>query len=158
LPISNYRLENLYQYFGNALAEESLFEGTLHENITLGRGNITTDTLRWAIEKTGLTDYIQELPYGLDTPVDANGRKLSKSTIQKILIARSVINKPKLLLFENNIDCIIEKEKKKIIDFITDPQNGWTLIAISNDPYFMEKCQTILCIENGEIKLFRSEK
>jgi len=101
----------------------------------------------------GLTNHVQSNFKGLDSVIDINGTKLSKSIVQKILIARSIVNKPKLLLFENNIDCIVEEERKKIIDFITDKNNGWTLIAITNDAYFINKCERKIEMHKGELKI-----
>jgi ABC-type bacteriocin/lantibiotic exporter with double-glycine peptidase domain len=151
LPVGNYNIADLYKIIGNGLQEETIFEGTIFENITLGRSFIQTDDVLWAIEKTCLSDYIKSLPKGLDTSVDISGNKLSKSVFQKILLARSIVNKPKLLLLENQLDFIVEEDRKKIIDFLTD-NNGWTFICISYDQYMMEKCETVIFLEEGKIK------
>jgi ABC-type bacteriocin/lantibiotic exporter with double-glycine peptidase domain len=152
LPVGNYNIADLYKIIGNGLQEETIFEGTIFENITLGRSFIQTDDVLWAIEKTCLSDYIKSLPKGLDTSVDISGNKLSKSVFQKILLARSIVNKPKLLLLENQLDFIVEEDRKKIIDFLTDNNNGWTFICISYDQYMMEKCETVIFLEEGKIK------
>jgi len=151
LPINNFSFGELYKYFGNSLTEETLFEGTLLENISLGRENVTVENTMWAIDKVGLDDYLKASERGLDSHIDINGSKLSKSVTQKILIARSIVNKPKLLLFENNIDCIEEHERKKIIDFLTDKKNEWTLITVSNDSYFISRCDRTIKLHNGEL-------
>lgn len=153
LPVGNYNIYELYKFIGNGLAEETIFEGSLMENITLGRSYISTEDVQWAIEKVFLTDYIKELPKGLDTDIEISGHKLSKSTIQKIIIARSIVNRPKLILLENHIDFIEERESKKIIDFLTDQSNGWTLISISNHPYAKEKSDVVIYMSEGQIKI-----
>lgn len=150
LPIGNYTLSELYKVIGNGLSEETIFEGTLYENISLGRKFVTTQDVQWAIEKVFLSDYVKKLPKGLDTHIEAAGHKLSKSIIQRILIARSIVNHPKLLLLENHIDVIEEQERRKIIDFLTDPSQGWTLICVSNEPYMQQKCNGVLQLVNGE--------
>ena len=151
LPVGNYNISELYKVVGNGLAEESIFEGTLLENITLGRDFIKIEDVQWAAEKVFLTEYMKELPKGLDTPIDTSGQKLSKSIVQRIIIARSIVNKPKLILLENHIDFIEENERNKIIDFLTSKENGWTLISISNDHYLQKKSDTIIYMNNGEI-------
>jgi ABC-type bacteriocin/lantibiotic exporter with double-glycine peptidase domain len=153
LPIGNYNIFELYKFIGNGLAEETIFEGTLMENITLGRDYISTEDVQWAIEKVFLTEYIKDLPKGLDSEIEISGHKLSKSTIQKIIIARSIVNRPKLILLENHIDFIEEKESKKIIDFLTDTSNGWTLISISNHNYVKEKSDVVIYMSEGQIKI-----
>ncbi len=151
LPILNYDLSKLYNVVGNALEEETIFEGTFLENITLGRSQITINDVLWAIENVFLNEYVKELPKGLDTLIDVSGSKLSKSIIQKIIIARSIVNKPKLILFENNIDLIEENERNVIIDFLTNKSNGWTLISNTGNKYFQEKSDKVIYMNEGEI-------
>lgn len=144
LPIENYSVSKLFSVVGNGLAAETIFEGTLSENITMGRTSITTEDVQWAIKQTFLSNFIKTLPQGTDTLIAPSGLKLSRGIIQRIIIARSIVNKPKLLLLENQIDCIEGEEKHRIIDFLTDKTNGWTLICVSNDAYLQKRCDTIV--------------
>jgi len=150
-PIENYNIPDLYSVIGNGLSEETLFEGTLLENITLGRKHILQEDINWSIENVLLKDFIKLLPKGIDTPIDISGRQLPKSVTQKIILARSIVNRPKLLLIENQIDCIEAEDRKKIIDFLTNKNNNWTLICVSNDSYMHQKCDKIIRMSNGEI-------
>ncbi|MFN5830901.1 MAG: peptidase domain-containing ABC transporter [Bacteroidota bacterium] len=149
LPIGNYNIFELYKFIGNALAEETIFEGTFYENISLGRDYIYSEDVKWAIEKVFLNDYIKMLPDGLDSPIEVSGQKLSKSVIQKIILARSIVNKPKLILLENHIDFIEDSEEMKIIDFLTDKSNGWTLISVSNNSYLKQKSDVVMNMTDG---------
>ena len=151
LPVLNYNISELYKVIGNGLVEETVFEGTLLENITLGRDFVQVEDAIWAIDQVFLSEYVKELPNGLDTPIEISGNKLSKSIIQRIIIARSIVNKPKLLLLENQIDFIEEIERNKIVDFLTDKSNGWTLISISNNKYLQKKSDAIIYMSEGEI-------
>lgn len=151
LPVGNYNLFELYKVIGNGLAEETIFEGTLIENISLGREFVSTEDVLWAIDKVFLSSYVKELPKGLDTPIDISGHKLSKSVIQKIIIARSIVNKPKLILLEHATDLIEEQERNQIVSFLTDKSNDWTFIGISNHSYLHEKCDTIIYMSDGQI-------
>ncbi len=150
-PIKNYTLEDLYKVIGNGLHEESIFEGTFLENIKLGRDYVKIEDVNWALNKVCLTNHIKLLPEGLETKIEMSGQKLSKSVIQKIIIARSIVNKPKLLLLENQIDNIEELERKKIIDFLVDKNNEWTFICISNDLHLQSKCDMIITMSDGKI-------
>jgi ABC-type bacteriocin/lantibiotic exporter with double-glycine peptidase domain len=150
LPIHNYNISLLYKVIGNGLVEETIFEGTLMENITLGRDFISIEDVIWAAEKVYLSAFVKELPKGFDTIIDMEDR-LSKSIIQRIIIARSIVNKPKLILLENHIDFIEEIDRNKIIDFLTNKSNGWTLISISNNNYLQQKSDTVIMMNDGEI-------
>jgi len=151
LPIGNFNIPELYKKIGNGLNEETIFEGSFYENITLGRDFIRNEDVFWAIDKLFLSEYIKTLPNGLDTKIDISGYKLSKSVTQKLIIARSIVNKPKLLLLENHLDSIEDKERQTIVDFLTEKNNGWTFIAISNDPYLKKKCDSVIHMEAGEL-------
>jgi ABC-type bacteriocin/lantibiotic exporter with double-glycine peptidase domain len=157
-PISNYNIHLLYKIIGNGLSEETIFEGSVLENITLGRSFITNADIDWVLDKLKLSALIKSLPKGIDTILEASGNNLSESIIQKLLIARSIINKPKLLLIENSFDCIEETERKHIIDFLTDKNNNWTLIAVSNDNYFLQKCDECICLKDGKVEEIKSLK
>ena len=150
LPIHNYNLSELYKVIGNGLVEETIFEGMVLENITLGRDFVPIENVLWAIEKVFLSSFVKELPKGLDTIIDMEDR-LSKSIVQRIIIARSIVNKPKLILLENQLDFIEEIERNKIIDFLTDKSNGWTLIGISNNKYLQQKSDTVIMMNDGQI-------
>ena len=65
-PIGNYNLPQLYKFIGNGLNEETIFEGTLYENITLGRSFINIDDVKNAIEKVFLSDYIKSLSKSIE--------------------------------------------------------------------------------------------
>ena len=61
--------------------------------------NLETSKLKWALDGVDLTSFIKTLPLGLQTPVTSDGKQLSSSNMQKILIARSIINQPRILFF-----------------------------------------------------------
>ena len=152
-PIENYSLPMLYSHLGNGLNEETIFEGTLYENITLGRSFITLDMVQQAIQHIFLSDYIKSLPKGLDHGIEVSGGKLPKSIVQRIILARSIVNNPKLLLVENQLDLIEEDIRKKIIDFLTDKKNAWTLICISNDQYLQSTVDHVIIMREGGLQI-----
>ncbi len=147
----NYNKEELYQLFGNGLQDEAIFDGTLADNITLGRENISIEAVMWAISHVGLDNFVKNLPQGITTLIELSGSRLSESIYNKIIIARSIVNRPKLLLLEIAMDSFEKTERHRIIDFVTDKANGWTLIYITNDEYFVSKANRIFKIVNGNI-------
>jgi ABC-type bacteriocin/lantibiotic exporter with double-glycine peptidase domain len=130
---------------------ETLFEGTILENITFNNKEIENSKLKWALDGVQLTSFIKTLPLGLQTPITSDGKQLSSSNMQKILLARSIINEPRILFFENALDKTDSETAKKIIDFILDENQKWTIIAISKNDYFREKCTRIIKLDQGKI-------
>lgn len=151
IPINNLEMASVRAMIGDCLSQEQLFEGTLYENITMGRKAATFENVQWAVNALGLGEFIRSLPQGYDTLLDPEGRKFPRSTIQKLLIARSVVDRPKLLLFENSFEALDEADRMKVIDFLTDKENQWSLLAASSDEYLASKVDKILLMEKGTI-------
>jgi len=149
-----YRKIDLDQYrsqIGTILSGETPFEGTILENITFKNPNITQEQIKWAIESVKLGNLIKSLPKGLDTKIFPEGRQLSSSDAQKILLARCIISKPKVLFFEEALDKMDTKIAQEIIDFLTDKENKWTLIVASKNKYWKEKCTRTITMQEGKI-------
>jgi len=151
-----FRKINLKQYrsqIGSIIHSETPFEGTLLENITFSDNNISTEDLKWAIDGVQLSSYIKSLPKGLETRIFPEGKQLSSSNTQKLLLARSIIHKPKILFYEDPTDNMDETVANEIIDFITSEKNKWTIIVSSKNPYWKTKCNRSITMQNGAILL-----
>lgn len=149
-----YRKIDLAQYrsqIGTITSGETPFEGTILENITFNNPLVSHDDIKWAIESVKLGTFIKTLPNGLDTKIFPDGRQLSSSNAQKILLARSIVNKPKILFFEDPLDKMDEEATKEIIDFITDAKNKWTVIVSSKNEYWKQKCNRKIKMKDGKI-------
>ena len=149
-----YRKIDLDQYrsqIATIINGETPFEGTIFENITFNNPSISQDDLKWAIESVQLGAFIKSLPKGLDTKIFPEGRQLSSSNAQKILLARSIINKPKILFLEDAFDKMDAKITQEVIDFITSSENKWTLIVSSKNTYWKQKCNRTITMSEGKI-------
>lgn len=152
LPKNNLDINSLRSIIGGCLNEEQLFEGTVLENITVGRKRATFENVQWAIKNLDLEDFIKSLPNGYDTPLDPLGKKLPQSMIQKLLIARSIADKPRLLLLEYVFEHFSPGERKNIIDFLSSEENKWTMISVTNDGYMAQNSDLIAVMNDGKIQ------
>ncbi len=154
-----YRKIDLQQFrsqIGTIINGETPFEGTILENITFNNPSISQEDIKWAIESVKLGSFIKSLPKGLDTKIFPEGKQLSSSNAQKILLARSIINKPKILFYEDALDRMDAHIAKEIIDFLTSGENKWTLIVSSKNPYWKEKCTRKITMQ--EVKISNDTK
>ncbi|MFT7153778.1 MAG: ABC-type bacteriocin/lantibiotic exporter with double-glycine peptidase domain [Alteromonas macleodii] len=150
LPIGNLSLSALRSEIGDCLSHEQLFDGTVLENINMGRAGATFENVRWAVDNLKLEEFIQGLPNGYDSHIDPMGRKLPQSIIQKLLLARGIADRPKLLLLEDALEHLDDTEHKSIIDFLVLPENEWTIVAVSSSDYFKSKVERVLEMKNGQ--------
>lgn len=145
---------NLKQYrsqIGCIIHGETPFEGTILNNITFNDKSVSSEDLKWAITGLQLNDLIKSLPKGLDTAIFPEAKQLSSSNVKKILLARSIIHKPKILFYEDPTDMMDENVAKEIIDFLTAKEHNWTIIVSSKNPYWKTKSDRIITMQDGKI-------
>ncbi|MCP9235942.1 peptidase domain-containing ABC transporter [Lewinella sp. JB7] len=151
LPRNNLGLEELHAIIGACFKQGELFEGTVLENITMGRERATFANVQWAVESLGLAPTIRNLSAGYETKLDPTGDKLSRSIVQRLLLARAIADRPRLLLLEQSLEAIDRDDRHEIIDFLVDRQHPWTLIAASGNKYLASRCDRVIKLKNGVI-------
>lgn len=144
--INHYR-----SHIGLSLLDESPFEGSIRENITFGNSEITDDVIVWAIENVGLKDYIKEQSKGLDTILYPEGKRMSSSVAKKIILARAIAKKPRLLILEDPLDQFVDEEANRILNFLTQPSHDWSIIVVSQNPRWEKKCTHAIELKEGQI-------
>ncbi|MBX9887743.1 MAG: ABC transporter ATP-binding protein/permease [Flavobacteriaceae bacterium] len=153
---NSFKKINLNQYrsqIESIIYGETPFEGTLAENIKFTNKGINENDLKWALEGMQLKNFVKSLPNGLETALFPEGKQLSSSNAQKILLARSIISKPKILFYEDPTDTMDDNVANELIDFITAKEHNWTIIVSSKNPYWRAKCTRHITMENGRIIL-----
>ncbi|QCE43010.1 peptidase domain-containing ABC transporter [Psychroserpens sp. NJDZ02] len=146
LNINSYRSN-----IGQTLVEETPFEGTLLENITFGDTDITLKQLDWAIQNVGLRDFVKQLPNGLNTMLYPEGKGVSFTISKKIMLARSIVKQPKLLMLKEPLDQFEAKEAQQLVDFLTQPEHPWTLIVVSQNTIWQPKLNKTIILDKGQI-------
>lgn len=145
-------IEQYRSQIGTIVTGEKPFEGTILENITFNDPKITQEEVKWALEKVQMTDFIKSLPDGLDTKIFPDGKQMSSSNSQKILLARCIVSKPKMLFLEDALDKMDENITNQIIDFVMSNKD-WSVIVSSKNDYWKQKSSRIITIEKGKIIL-----
>ncbi len=143
MPISNYQKDLLHNNLGVSFPINQIFEGSFKDNILMGR-NIPNKEISATLKLLKIDEYLIHQPKGIDSFVDSGGRRLPRSIIQKLMIARIIIGKPKLLLMEDPLQFIEDEEKKRIIDYIMDKQRPWTVLVVSDFYYWKDKSDRII--------------
>ncbi len=153
IDLKGMKLNDYRSLIGQSLPEETPFEGTIRENLTFGNENITSEEINHVLEKTGLLNFVKSQPQGLRTMLYPEGKKLSQTASKKIVLARSILKKPKLLLLKDPLEQFEKEEAHKIMDFLTDPSNPWALVIVSYNMDWKTKCTRVIHLENGKIEL-----
>lgn len=151
IPMGDLNVMSLRSVIGDNLNLQDLFHGTLAENISVGKEEVSMDDMLWAIEVVGLNEFFKHLPKGLNTMIKPEGAGLSSSIKQKIILARTLGEKPKMIVMDNALTGLDYEDRKKISHILTAKESHWTLIAVSNDPLMMNNCDKIVTMEHGKI-------
>lgn len=150
-PAQNFNLTSLRRYIGDHGSQEDIFLGTLWENICLGHEDIDFKQIVWAVEQVGLSDFVQRLPEGYNTNLVPGGKNLPQSVQTKIILARGIVSRPRLLAFEEFLQSLQPEEQEKMANLLTARNQPWTLLAVSNDPLLAARCERIILMKDGQI-------
>ncbi|MGB0176535.1 MAG: ATP-binding cassette domain-containing protein, partial [Owenweeksia sp.] len=151
LPRGNLSSESLYSAVGDLFSHEQIFQGSVIENISINRPQATNEQVQWAVKHMGLEDFIRSCPQGYNTILAPEGKGLPRHIVTKLLLARSIAARPRLLLLETPFELLDLKDRESIIRFLTSPENPWTLLAISTDTLLAQHCHRILILEQGSV-------
>jgi ATP-binding cassette subfamily B protein len=149
IPIGNYNVDSLRKSTGIYFSQQEIFEGTLWDNIALGKCAYSQQELVKICSMVGLGDYLAQLPEGFNTQLDPMGRRLSKSTTHRILFLRAISGKPDLLLLEEPWEGLDPSSRHNMIDFLKTEMKGSTIIVASNDPGFFQEADMVYKIGNA---------
>lgn len=127
-----------------------IFPGTIIENVSLGRPEISHADVMWALDLVQFTEF-NHLPDGLQTELGVAGKSLSRGQIQKLLLARTIVKRPQLIIFDEAFTAIEEKAKLEILDRLYATGNTWTIIDISHDADSILRSDRIILLSDGAI-------
>lgn len=151
MDVSDISLKSLRQNVALVTDINEIFEGTIEENITIGRDFVSHTDVVWALSVTQLDRDLVKFPDGLKTQLVSAGRNLSRGQMQRILIARAIVERPRLLILDEAFTGIDEHKKLEIMKSIFDKSNPWTIINISHDIQTVMDCDRVFVLAERKI-------
>ena len=142
---------HLRDMIGKNVSQEDIFEGSVLENILVGKPFSSMEKAISSIEKVGLQDEIYALPNGFNTQILSAGKGFSSSFVNKIILARCLAKSPSLLILNDVFGDFQKYDRLKLIEMLIKPDNKWTLVVVSNDPLIMSAADRVVYMEKGEI-------
>jgi ABC-type bacteriocin/lantibiotic exporter with double-glycine peptidase domain len=133
------------------ISKEDIFDGTIYENITVGKSNTTVEDVIDALEKVGIRENINAMPEGLHTHILSGGKGLSSSMIDRLILGRCLAKKPELLILNDFFSGLSKADKLQLIRCVINPESTWTLLTVSNDPMVMAACDRVIIMDEGRI-------
>jgi ABC-type bacteriocin/lantibiotic exporter with double-glycine peptidase domain len=149
LALQDITTDTLGQHIGDNISHQNLFDGTVLQNLTLEQPH-TTDSVAWALDLVGLRDEIYSRPQGLSTPLGI-GTPLADNTRQKLLLARALVSRPRLLLLDNFLPGVEPAERLRILARVLAPENPWTVLLATNDVRVLALCPRLVVLRSGHL-------
>lgn len=157
VPIVNYDVMQLRGLIAACIADDRIFEGTLLENLTVGR-EMSTDRIYRVMELTGLVDFLHQLPEGYQTMIGPQSKRITSSTAQKLILARNLLKEPGLLILEDIFNNLEAEEKRTLFRNILSPENKLTVVVVSRDPAIQAMTDRLITLKNGRISEIKSQE
>lgn len=151
ISLRNLHLTDLHEVVSVNLSSDEVFAGTVEENVRLGKPGLSQFDVIEALKKAGINDFVNQLPNGIFTKLLPGGRGWPGSAVKKLLLARSLVKKPSLMLFHDHFESLGRKDKDDLVSSLIHQQDKMTMIAISSDPAIMEACNRVVILSEGTI-------
>ena len=154
INVKDYDLNTLRNDVGIVLQKNILFSGTIASNLRFGNENATLNEMEEACEIASALEFINEKPERFDAIVEQGGTNFSGGQKQRLSIARTILKKPKILIFDDSTSAVDTKTDAHIRDGLKNKLKDTTKIIISQRIISLKECDRIIVMDNGRVVAF----
>jgi len=151
VDIRKHDLHQLRQQIGFVPQDTFLFSATIRENIAFGDDKDDFETIQAAADHAGILENIMEFENQFETRTGERGITLSGGQKQRIAIARALIRKPQVLIFDDSLSAVDTETENRILTYLQGSLTGVTKLIVSHRISTIQKSDIIYYIEGGEI-------
>ncbi|MEZ5387837.1 MAG: ATP-binding cassette domain-containing protein [Prosthecobacter sp.] len=133
------------------LRPNEIVDASIVENLRLGRTDIGMDEIRAALTRVGLLDTLLHRPEGLKLRLKIGGAPLSSNDRTRLLLARALVQRPRLLLIDMLFDGLDPASFNELSDAVLDDSHAWTVVLTTRDPLVMAKCDQVVDLSAARV-------
>lgn len=156
--VKDYEVDTLRSKIGVVLQKSELFSGTVAENIRWGCETATDEEVKTAARIAQAEEFIDGFNDGYDTMISEKGASLSGGQKQRMAIARDIIKKPEILIFDDSTSALDLSTEAKLHKALRENLSGVTVIMIAQRIASVMRADKIAVLENGSICAFGTHK
>ncbi|MBR9765175.1 MAG: ABC transporter ATP-binding protein [Rhodobacteraceae bacterium] len=149
VPVGAMALEDLRNLFSVVSQDAALFDETLRENILLGRTNVSDARLQEVLDAAHVSDFVKNLPRGLDTQVGPRGSNLSGGQRQRVAIARALLRDTPILLLDEATSALDAKSEAVVQEALDKLARGRTTLVIAHRLSTVRNADRIVVMDRG---------
>ncbi len=154
VDVRDYKLDTLRRKIAIVLQKTELFSGTVADNIRWGRTDATDEEVKKAARIAQADDFISSFSDGYNTIIAEKGASLSGGQKQRIAIARAIIRRPEILIFDDSTSALDLGTEARLHKALRENISDTTIIMIAQRIASIRSCDRIAVIENGTITAF----
>ena len=154
INVKDYDMEALRNQVAVVLQKNTLFTGTILENLRWGNENATLDECKAACRAACAEEFIDRFPDGYDTRIERGGNNVSGGQKQRLCIARALLKKPKVLILDDSTSAVDTATDAKIRAAFRETIPGTTKIIIAQRVSSVQDADRILVLDDGRIDAF----
>ncbi|MDR1334574.1 MAG: ABC transporter ATP-binding protein/permease [Holosporaceae bacterium] len=151
IDIRNIDLDSLRDKIAVVFQDNFLFNGTIRENILMGKSDATPEEINSAVKSACMEEFVSELSEGLDTKVGERGALLSGGQKQRVAIARAFIKNAPVVILDEATSALDTKSEAIVQRAINNLMKDRTVIIIAHRLSTVQNADRIVVINNGEI-------
>ncbi|MDR3223688.1 MAG: ABC transporter ATP-binding protein/permease [Methanobrevibacter sp.] len=151
INVKNLNIDELNSYINFIPQKSFLFSGTIAENLRLGKNDATEDELWEVLEIVQIADFIKGLDKEIHSKVSQRGVNLSGGQQQRLTIARAILSKPKVIIFDDSFSALDYSTDLKLRKALTKFIKNSTIIIVSQRISTIRDADNILVMDDGEI-------
>lgn len=149
--VKEYKIEKLREAVGMVLQNNTLFSGSIEENLRWGNPNATQEEMEEACKIASAHDFIISFPEGYKSDISQGGVNVSGGQKQRICIARAILKKPKVLILDDSTSAVDSSTEADIRKGIKASMKDTTLIIIAQRIASVIDADKIIVLDDGKI-------
>jgi ATP-binding cassette subfamily B multidrug efflux pump len=151
VDVRSYKLNDLRKGIGMVLQQNTLFTGTIRENLLWGNENATQAEIEAACKDAQAHQFIMSFPDGYDTFLGQGGVNISGGQKQRLYIARAMLKKPQILILDDSTSAVDSATEEKIRESFYANFNDTTVLIIAQRISSVSKADKILVLDDGKV-------
>ena len=149
--VKDYTMETLREGCAMVLQKNTLFSGTIRDNLRWGDENATDQEMETACRMACADEFISRMPDGYDTRIEQGGTNVSGGQKQRLCIARAILRKPKVLILDDSTSAVDTATDAKIRAALKEALPGSTKLIIAQRISSVMDADVILVLDDGKI-------
>jgi ATP-binding cassette subfamily B protein len=150
-PLRNLRLAEVRAAVGVVFEDNFLFDGTIADNLRVGREGASDEEMRAAIRVARAEEIVDALPDGLHTPIGEQGHALSGGQRQRIALARAILAAPRVLVLDDATSAVDAAKEREILDGLRSLMGDRTIVVISHRAATIALADRVVLVDGGRV-------